>query len=367
MSSEPHIIHRYPSSKLATDQLELYVTHTGGHLAPVHFRFGERMVSPYSISPWADEKIADDMPNLIKVLRGDFFCLPFGVSDQLPHPHGATANCEWTPVSIGADKLILELEPNDIGGKVTKEISIKGGQHAIYQQHTVSGIEGEFNYGHHPIIEFPEQGGPFAIRTSAFVHGQVYPGAFEEPAKGGYSCLKPGAVFTSLEEVPMADGSTTSLLEYPAREGFEDLVMFCAAPGELAWTAVTLDGYVWITLKSPEQFPSTLFWISNGGRHYEPWNGRHKRRIGIEDVCSYFHEGVESSRANSLPQDIPTVAAFSKDTPKVIRHIQMAHPLPEGFGVAENIIPASDGSGIRIINTRGEETLAPVDCAFLGC
>ena len=93
--------------------------------------------------------------------------------------------------------------------------------------------------------------------------------------------------------------------------------MFCSAPGPLAWTAVTLDGYAWIALKNPKQFPSTLFWISNGGRHYEPWNGRHKRRIGIEDACSYFHEGVESSRSKSLPQNIPTVLAITSPTPSL--------------------------------------------------
>ena len=366
MPSESHLIHHYTSCKLATDQVELYLTHTGGHLAPVNFHLEGRTVSPYAINPWVDEVVPEEMPNLIKVLRGDFFCLPFGGSDHLPHPHGATANNEWSLISSEKNKLVLEIEPDDIGGKVTKEVSLIDGHHAIYQQHTISGVEGSYNYGHHPIIEFPEQGGPFAIRTSPFVHGQVYPGAFEDPANGGYSCLKPGATFSSLDQVPMADGSTTSLAEFPAREGFEDLVLFSAEADKIAWTAVTLDGYAWIALKNPQQFPSTLFWISNGGRHYEPWNGRHKRRIGIEDVCSYFHEGVESSRSHSLPDDIATVSTFSKDQPTVLNHIQMVHPLPEGFGTVENIIPDSEGKGVRLVDENGQETLAPVDCSFLG-
>ena len=86
MSSEIQLIGNYPSSRLATDQVELYLTHTGGHLAPVNFHLNGRTVSPYAISPWVDEEIADDMPNLIKVLRGDFFCLPFGVSDHAAPP-----------------------------------------------------------------------------------------------------------------------------------------------------------------------------------------------------------------------------------------------------------------------------------------
>jgi hypothetical protein len=366
MPIETPVIANYASSKLSTDQVELYLTHTGGHLAPVNFHLPDRTVSPYAMNPWVDEPIADDMPNLIKVLRGDFFCLPFGVSDQLPHPHGATANNEWTLLSSEKNKLVLEIEPDDIGGKVTKEVSLRDGQYAIYQKHTITGIEGSYNYGHHPIIEFPEQGGPFAIHTSPFIHGQVYPGAFEDPANGGHSSLKEGAIFTSLDQVPMADGSTTSLAQYPAREGFEDLVLFSAAEQDLAWTAVTLDGYAWISLKNPKQFPSTLFWISNGGRHYQPWNGRHKNRIGIEDVCSYFHEGLDSSRSNKLPHGIATTADFSKDKPTELCHIQMVHPLPGGFCAVEHIRYDSAKKGIWLSDAQGQEIFAPVDCSFLG-
>jgi len=366
MSAETHLINNYSSVKLATDQVELYVTLTGGHLAPVNFNLGDRMVSPYAINPWVDEEIGDDMPDLLKVLRGDFFCLPFGVSDCSPHPHGATANLDWSLVSSENQKLTLEINPDDLGGRVIKEISLVDGQYAIYQKHSISGIEGFFNYGHHPILEFPEQGGPFAIRTSPLIFGQVYPNSLEDPAMGGYSSLKAGATFTSLDEVPLAAGATTSLLDYPARDGFEDLVLFAAKQGDLAWTVVTFDGYAWISLKNPKQFPCSLFWISNGGRHYAPWNGRHRRRLGIEDVCSYFHEGVESSRANQLPNGIPTVAEFSKANPTVLNHIQMVHPLAADFGVVESIEKDEEGNGVWLFNGDGEKVFAPVDWKFVG-
>ena len=366
MSAETHLIHNYTSAKLSTDQVELYVTLTGGHLAPVNFSLEGGKVSPYAINPWVDEKIDGDMPNLIKVLRGDFFCLPFGVSDSLPHPHGAIANMDWSLVAVESRKLTLEIELDDIGGRVTKEISLVAGQHAIYQKHTISDIEGSFNYGHHPILGFPEQGGPFAIRTSPIQFGQVYPDRFEDPATGGYSSLKAGATFTSLDQVPLAEGSTTSLLEYPARAGFEDLVLFAAKDENFAWMAVTFDGYAWISLKNPKQFPSTLFWISNGGRHYAPWNGRHRRRLGIEDVCSYFHEGVESSRRNQLPNEIPTVAKFSKATPKVLNHIQMVCPLATNFGVVESVERDDDGNGVWLLNREGKKVFAPVNWKFIG-
>lgn len=365
MSAETQLIHGYESCRLSSDTVELFVTLTGGQLAPVTFDLGGRKVSPYAMNPWVAEDIGDEMPNLIKVLRGDFFCIPFGVSECTPHPHGATANLDWSMVSSAEGKLTMTMNPEDIGGKVIKEVSLAAGHRAIYLRHTVSGIDGAYNYGHHPILEFPAEGGPFAIRTGPIAYGQVYPSDFEDPKIGGYSCLKKGATFTSLGHVPLADGGTTSLLEYPVREGFEDLALFSPADREFAWTVVTFDGYAWLALKNPSQFPSTLFWISNGGRHYAPWSGRHKRRLGVEDVCSYFHEGVESARSNQLPGGIPTTAQFSGDAPRALSHIQMVHPLDRDFGVVESVERDDEGEGVWLINGKDEKTFAPVNWRFL--
>jgi len=56
------------------------------------------------------------------------------------------------------------------------------------------------------------------------VFGQVFPQAFERPENGGYSFLKPGAEFKSLDAVPAINGETADLTRYPARRGFEDLL-----------------------------------------------------------------------------------------------------------------------------------------------
>lgn len=351
--------------RLNNDTVDLNVTRSGGHLSGVCFNGDKSTVRPYAQNPWQEDGPGEGMPNLLKVLGADFFCLPFGESRCTPHPHGATANLDWHLISEERGELVLQMQPEDIGGTVTKRIRLCTGHRAIYQEHAISGLEGEFNYGHHPILYFPDQDGPATIRTGPITFGQVYPHGFENPAAGGYSCLKPGAEFHRLDQVPLANGGTTSLLEYPAREGFEDLVLFSAKDPDFAWTAVTLDGYVWVALKCPRQFPGTLFWISNGGRHYPPWNGRHRRRMGIEDVCSYFHEGLESSREHHLPGGIPTTASFNKDHPTVLRHIQMVHPLDADFGVVESVERDKEGKGIRLINSAGNECFAPVDWNFL--
>ena len=45
-------IHGAPSFVLRTPEVELAVTRTAGHLAPVRFHFGALTASPYSLSPW---------------------------------------------------------------------------------------------------------------------------------------------------------------------------------------------------------------------------------------------------------------------------------------------------------------------------
>src|SRR5437870_12966645 len=90
-----------PSWRMATTNVEAFVTEIGGQLGPVTFDRRRRRIQPLSVAPWATEKLDRSTPPIIKVLRGDFFCLPFG-GNSTPyhgerHPiHGETANKKWT-------------------------------------------------------------------------------------------------------------------------------------------------------------------------------------------------------------------------------------------------------------------------------
>src|ERR1035441_8467944 len=77
------IIHGQPSWRLASSSAEAFVTELGGHLGPVTFDRKGRKLQPYSVAPWAEEPADPSLPRIIKVLRGDFFCLPFGGNDSL--------------------------------------------------------------------------------------------------------------------------------------------------------------------------------------------------------------------------------------------------------------------------------------------
>ena len=114
------IILGQPSWRLASDRVEAFVTQLGGHLAPVTFDRRGRKIAPYSVAPWAEEKLDRKMPAILRALRGDFFCLPFG-GNAAPfrgekHPmHGETANAKWR----------LEAEESNGAGRHRLHLSLK--------------------------------------------------------------------------------------------------------------------------------------------------------------------------------------------------------------------------------------------------
>ncbi len=368
-----------PSYRLASKDVEAFVTRRGGQLAPVTFDCRGRRIRPFSIAPWAEEKRDASWPQIIQVLRGDFFCLPFGGNATAyrgeQHPvHGETANAKWTfegRESVrGRHTLRLSLKTRIRPGRVGKKLHLLDGHQAIYCQHQISGVSGPMNFGHHAMLRFPEEAGSGLITTSPFVYGQVFPGAFEDPAQGGYSILKPGAEFTSLKEVPMISGELTDVSRYPARLGFEDLLLLASDPeAEFSWTAVAFpkERHAWFSLKNPRLLASTVFWMSNGGRHYPPWSGRHVGVMGLEDVTAYFHYGLaESARPNPLSKmGIPTAMVLNPAEPLSIPYIMGVARIPEGFGAVAEIGPGRDNESVTLKGTRKGKVAVPLALSFL--
>jgi hypothetical protein len=371
------MIHGQPSWRLASNTVEAYVTRTGGHLGPVTFKLGARKVQPFSLAPWCTEKLPASLPPILKVLRGDFFCLPFGGNATSwkgeCHPvHGETANANWTCIADlndhGTHCLHLALNTTIRRGHVDKVLFLRDGHHAVYCRHVLTGFKGPINLGHHAMLKFPEAPGSGLISTSRFVYGQVFPAAFEDPAQGGYNSLRAGATFKSLERVPLLAGGTTDLSQYPARRGFEDLVMIVADEKlSFAWTAVVfpLEGYVWFALKNPRLLRETIFWISNAGRHYPPWNGRHVGVMGLEEVTSNFHSGLaESVAPNPISQKgYPTALSLRPDESLTIPYIMGVAAIPKGFNKVKRI--AQTKEGIQIFAANGKSIKVAVAMDFL--
>ena len=372
-----HTIRGQPSWSFRSNRVQANLTQLGGHLGPVTFRVGGKNIAPFSVAPWAGEKLAPDTQDIIRVLRGDFFCAPFG-GNATPwrgeqHPvHGEAANGRWhlDAFERTGDRVTLRasLAQKIRRGRVDKFVTLIDGHSAVYQRHVISGASGPMNLGHHAMLKFPEAPGSGVISTSAFVRAQVFPGAFENPEQFGYQSLKPAATFRSLSRVPLLNGGTTDLSRYPARQGFEDLVMLTANPKlPFAWTAVTFpkERYVWFALRDPRQLRHTILWISNGGRHYAPWSSRHTAVMGLEDVMAYFHYGLaESAKPNPLNRKgIPTSVALHPKRPTAISYIMGLAAIPAGFDRVAEIKAAKNG--VDLISVRGHRVHGAIDLSWL--
>jgi hypothetical protein len=332
-----------PSWRVASNSVEGWVTRLGGHLGPVTFRLGNRNIQPFSVAPWAEESVGDQ-PGVLRALRGDFFCMPFGANaaafEGEEHPyHGETANNEWSFGASDEGYLKLEMDTQIRRARVTKEIWAKPDETAIYCTHTITGGKGPMSLGHHAMVKFPSEG---LLSVSPFGFGQVYPDQLEDPALGGYSSFKEGAQFHSLSSVPLANGGTADLSRYPARDGFEDLAMvYSLKETDFAWSAVVFpqEGYLWYALKDPRVLTGTILWHSNGGRHYAPWNGRHRAVMGIEDVTASMHYGLAGSVAenDASRNGYKTFLTLDASRDLVINYVMGVAEVPPDFGHVKEI------------------------------
>jgi hypothetical protein len=359
--------------------VEAFVTEMGGHLGPVTFERRGRKLRPYSVAPWAEEEFEPPLRPVIQSLRGDFFCLPFGGNAKPfrgeKHPgHGETANARWHFESLekrqGRTCLHLSLLTKIRPGRVDKRIFLRDDQNAVYCRHTLIGMSGPMSLGHHPMLKFPDEPGSGLISTSRFLYGQVLPKPFENPERGGYQYLKPGAEFESLAAVPSLTGGTADLSRYPARRGFEDLIMLVSeAEAPFAWTAVAFpkQRFAWFSLKDPRILRQTVFWFSNGGRHYPPWNGRHIGVLGMEEVTSCFDLGLaESAGRNSVSEKgFPTCLHLNRVKPLTVSFIMGVVGIPAGFDRVVSIENVPDHQAVRLRAASGKQAEAAVDLSFL--
>jgi hypothetical protein len=364
------------SWRLRTNSVLAYVTRLGGMIGPVTYRLGDRKVSPYSVAPWATEKLSASVPALVRAARGDFFCLPFGFNARRyraeRHPiHGECTHGDWQFEGLQreAGRLTLRLSfPTRIRkGLITKEVTLVSGQTVVYQRHVISGMRGPMSYGHHAMLKFPPEAGSGRIAVSPFLFGQVWPGPHEDAALGGYSSLRESARFKSLRRVPLENGGTTDLSVYPARPGYEDGVTLATDPRlSLGWTTATFprERFVWFSLKNPRELGQTLFWFSNGGRHYAPWNGRHRNVMGLEEITSMVNGLPASVASNPFSRaGSPTHKTMDPRRPTSIRSIHGVASIPAGFDVVVSLRPTP--VGIELRSRSGRVARAGVDLAFL--
>jgi len=364
---------------MKNDCVEMTLTHLGAHMAPVSFYLdSDKPVQPYYISPWQDENLTFGSGRSERILRGDFFCMPFGV-DRIPyknetHPgHGETASSLWSLVGGVEDAevktLTIEMKTKARPGRVERAYSLVKGENVVYDCTTIHEFEGPITWAHHAVMRCDVEERGLLISTSPLEFGMVYPYAFGDPAAGEYQALEIGAEFKSLSSAPsifkhQPDEDCSS---YPARCGFSDLLQLANRRDNStpAWSVAvnTVGGFLWFSLKDICTLPSTLVWMENHGRYGEPWNGRNCA-LGLEDACTWFDRGIgESSRENTFSERGIKTHHLLEGTSVEVRYIQGVVKTPQGFG---RVVDAEfTGSSVSFLDAAGRRATAAVQCGYL--
>lgn len=363
---QTQVVHGAPSVHISSDAVDAWITLAGAHVAPVTFHRGDRRWQPYSLAPWQPGEHAGIDP-LLQVLRGDFWCLPFGEQPNGP-AHGLVSCDTWAVSDLSPSTATLTMHAGDIDATVTKTVALRDDDAAVYQQFDIAGLEGDFPYGTHPILDFSTaEPGSARLSTSPLRWASVAPYVFSDPARGERQVLAPGGTFEDLAAVPTIDGGTLDLSRYPTPPGHEDLLMVVADPtaGPIAWSAASVGGNVWFSLRSVADFPATVFWVSNGGRPEPPWYSSHLGRIGIEDVCSYFHAGLLASREDRLASlGIPTTRRFHREQTTTLRMVQAVAFAEPGFGRVVDISMDEPGQ-VTLVDDADRVATANVDWSYV--
>lgn len=356
------------SHPLRSDQVALAVTEIGGQLSDVCFTLADgRSIRPMHVAPWADEELPAKTPAIIRMLRGDFFCAPFGASDlipDMPFVHGLPASGTWQVANATEGSIDFLLDGTVMGATVTKHVELRTGEAIIYQRHTLTGGSGRIPVGHHAMLR-TDRG--LRLAFSPWTLALTTPEPDETPPQGR-PLLRNGQTIADLHQAVRMDGGTVDLTLLPSPADHEAIWMLVAdrAP-PFAWTAATCteDGWVWFGIKNQRVLPQTLVWLSNGGRDYAPWSGRHRGVVGLEEICGYFHLGHAASIADNpvAAMGSPTAVTLAPDSPLVVSYMFGLAAVPPGFGAVKDIV-GTDG-GVTLIDAEGREVFAACDLSFV--
>lgn len=322
----------------------LVVQQLGAMLAPVTFLLpGGRQISPLHVAPWAGEPETGELPGILRRLRGEWPCVPFGYSvpadgfaddwaeairpgDDGEEVHGHCSNVAWTWESAesGSLRLSLDYPASSPVARVERTVTPDPDAPAIDIEFRIEVRENcRLPIGLHPVFRLPLATHGARLEPGAFDHGLTYP-AMVEPAA---PCFAENLRFTDLSGIPTRDGSRIDATRLPLDVETEELLQLNGVDGNAA-LANEAEGYRVRLTWQKEHFPSLLLWYSNRGRKVAPWSGRHVA-IGIEPICSPFGLGPPTALADNpiSRSGTPTALEFRADTPFVTRYRIAAEPL----------------------------------------
>jgi hypothetical protein len=342
-----------------------------GHLRRLELGAGARSIAPLHTAPWVNDDPIDPDSSTApteQALSGDFLCAPFCASDVNGGPiHGWTANSPWGLAgeqgSADAAEARFILARDVQGAEVTKTLRFRAGEPFLYIEHAFTGGAGEMPIGHHAMIRVM---GTAALSFSPKQSFFTPPGSAEPDAARGRSLLSYPSTGTDLAAVPRADGGLADIRTYPIGERHEDIVSLAEAPGHaLGWTAALRDAEddIVLLIRDARVFPCTSLWMSNGGRDFPPWSGRHTRVLGLEDTRSFGTAGHRAAIGPNALRDAGLPTAFDLATNPVLRYAIGAIPRPAGWNRIAGI--SLTGAALVLTEEGGASLSVPFDSAML--
>jgi hypothetical protein len=302
----------------------------GAMLAPVTFVLGDgRQVSPLHIAPWAGEAGTESLPGILRRLRGEWPCVPFGYSvppdgftpewakcirpaaaGEEVHGHSSNHHWRWEEAPAGALRLSIDYPEDGPVSRLERTITPDPSAPAIDLDLRIEVRDDcRLPIGLHPVFRLPATPGGARLEPGRFDHGLTYPATVEPSAP----LFARDGRFANLQQVPSRTGTAVDASRLPLAADTEELLQLNGIDGRAALVNEA-EGYRVTLSWQREHFPSLLLWLSNRGRKMPPWNGRHVA-IGVEPICSPFGLGPPTALADNpiARRGPPTALSFRRD------------------------------------------------------
>lgn len=293
----------------------LQVHTLGGMFGPGVFLLPSgRQVSPFHVAPWWNEAASAELDGLMKGLRGEWPCVPFGFAmprENFPSEwqtvmddewangevHGFGSNHDWTfepQASANEVRLFIDYPSAHEVARLERVITADPSAAAIdISLRIISRTDCHIPVALHGCFSVPDHPGAVELVPGQFKEGVTHP-VIVEP---GVNCFKPMETFSHLDAVPGVNNLNINAAELPLDRSAEELLQLNGCDGTFALLNHR-DGYRLQFDWDAEILPSVLLWYSNKGRQYQPWNGR-SLSIGIEPTASAYGLAPQTSLLNN--------------------------------------------------------------------
>ncbi len=281
-------------------------------LGPLTFIVGAgRQVSPLYLAPWSAEQSRPVLPEILRNLRGEWPCVPFGSyrpkdgfppdwaavigsGDGDPYLHGFGSNVHWnwtkvTPYEVelscrypedhDIEELVRRVTPVPDRAAVDMELVVK----ARRRTRLPAGLHFTFCKPRTRAI----------LRPGTFRDAWTSPG----PPYEEMQAFAPNHRFQDLRHAPARVGGHIDATTFPLPVPAEDLIQLTDVDGRFDIDLPADECRIGLTWNR-EHFPSVLLWMSNRGLRQPPWNADHVA-LGVEPICSAFGLGLEATRSEN--------------------------------------------------------------------